>query len=163
MAFNLELQLCYKPTTQGQSSRNMDILWALFRVLGLPALMEILKALRSSCAYIQSRMNLTDSTLLHQGQAADPEVCMQSVWKGISWSAFSLNKLQSIYSQLLHKKIRKMLVFESINLNFKHHLKKWIKIMYWITEITVRGTHHMIFLPMFSKDQSNNASCCLKI
>lgn len=65
MAFNLELQLCYKPTIQGRSSGNMDILWALFRVLSLPALMEILKALRSSCAYIQSRMNLTDSTLLH--------------------------------------------------------------------------------------------------
>lgn len=71
MAFNLELQLCYKlpaspPPPKGSQSRgDVHILGTLFRVLGFPALMEISKAFRSPCAYIQGRMNFANSTFLH--------------------------------------------------------------------------------------------------
>lgn len=79
------------------------------------------------------------------------------------WSASSLvqtaEHLQPITTL---KELEKMLAFEWISLNFQHYFKKSIKIMYSITEITIRGTHHMIVLPMFSKDQNNNAFCRLQ-
>ena len=86
MVFSLELQLCYKSFLPSQSKlvmwscvpslehcspvrinmwRCVHSLSTVQTVLGFLALMEISKALRSPCAYIQARMNFVNATFLH--------------------------------------------------------------------------------------------------